>query len=161
LSVAHGGTSIVVFIEEGCCFLGNVEIPENAPDKKYHFTGVIGGHKFSLGRQTCNCWLKFSFICDCAPVESNADTAERSSCFGASFPIRVRISMGNMSIKLGSVLQKDVLFVADNGRYGTLGEFQPGTCAPEVDTILSRGIEVFQSMLQTVEMESMRTGVRL
>ncbi len=69
--------------------------------------------------------------------------------------------MGSVGIKLGSVLQKDVLFVAVNGRYGTLGDFQPGSCAPEVETILSRGIEVFQSMLQTVEMKFTRTGVRL
>ena len=33
LSVAHGITYIIVFIKEGGCFLGNVEIPENAPDK--------------------------------------------------------------------------------------------------------------------------------
>ena len=33
LSIAHSGTSIIVFIKEGCCFLWNVEIPENAPDK--------------------------------------------------------------------------------------------------------------------------------
>ncbi len=105
--IAHGGTSIVVFIEEGCCFLGNVEIPENAPDKKYHFTHVIGSH-------TCHCWLKFAFICDGAPGESNANTAEGLLCIGASCPIRVRISMGDVSIKLRSVLQKDVLFVAVN-----------------------------------------------
>ena len=55
--------------------------------------------------------------------------------------------MGKVGIKLGSVLQKDVLFVAINCRCGTLGEFQMGTCVPKVYTVLLRGIKVFQSML--------------
>ena len=33
LSVAHSGISIVVFIKESGCLLGDVEIPEKAPDK--------------------------------------------------------------------------------------------------------------------------------
>jgi hypothetical protein len=115
LCVAHSGTSIVILAEESGCFLGSTKIPEDAPDKKYHLTSVIGGHTFSLSRRTSNGWLKFAFICYCATGEANADAAERSVCFNASGPIGARISMINIGIKLGLILKEDFLFVAANG----------------------------------------------
>ena len=50
LCIAHSGASIVVFVKESSSFLGNVEVPEYAPDKQYHLTSVVRGHKFSFGR---------------------------------------------------------------------------------------------------------------
>jgi hypothetical protein len=50
LCIAHSGASIVVFIKESRSLLGNVEVPEYAPDKQYHLTSVVYGHKFSFGR---------------------------------------------------------------------------------------------------------------
>ncbi len=106
LCIAHSGTSIVILVEESGCFLGNAEIPEDAPDKKYHLTGVIGGHKFRV--------QFFAFICYCATRDANADAAEKSTCFYASSPIRVGISMSIIGVELGSILKEDVLFVAAN-----------------------------------------------
>ncbi len=115
LCIAHSGTSIVILVEESGCFLGSAEIPEDAPDKKYHLTGVIGGHTFSLSRRTSNSWLKFAFICYYATGKVNADAAERSVCFYASGPIGAGISMSNIGIKLELILKEDFLFVAANG----------------------------------------------
>ncbi len=50
LCIAHSGASIVVFVKESSSFLGNVEVSEYAPDKQYHVTSVVRGHKFSFGR---------------------------------------------------------------------------------------------------------------
>jgi hypothetical protein len=60
--------------------------------------------------------LEFVFISNCATGKANADAAERSACFDASGTIRVGVSMGNMSIKLGFIVKEDVLFVAVDGR---------------------------------------------
>jgi hypothetical protein len=50
LCIAHSSASIVVFVKESSSFLGNVEVLEYAPDKRYHLTSVVRGHKFSFGR---------------------------------------------------------------------------------------------------------------
>ena len=76
LGVAHCGTAIVILIKDSCCFLWNVEIPEYAPDKKYHLTRVICSHKSGFSRQAGDRRLEFAFICDHATSEVNADAAE-------------------------------------------------------------------------------------
>ena len=43
--------------------------------------------------------------------------------------------MCNISIKLGAIVKKDVLFVAVDGGYWTLREFHAWTCAPKVKSI--------------------------
>ncbi len=32
LSIAHGGTAVIVFVKKGCGFLGFIEVPEDALD---------------------------------------------------------------------------------------------------------------------------------
>jgi hypothetical protein len=87
LSVSHGGTSIIIFVENGGGFLGNVEIPKYAPDKKYHLTRVVGCHKFCLSRGTGDRRLEFAFICNRAASEAKAYATERTTCFDTCGPV--------------------------------------------------------------------------
>ena len=135
MGIAHGSTSIVILIKKSCSFLWNAKIPLYAPYKKDHLTRVVGGHKFCFSRRTGNRWLEFAFICDCATSEANADATERTSHFDTTSPVRVGICMCNISIKLGAIGKKDVLFVAVDGGYWTLREFHVWTCAPKVNSI--------------------------
>ncbi len=74
--VAHCGTSIIILIKKSCCLLWNVEIPEYAPDEKYHLARVICSHKFSFSRRTGDRRLEFAFICNRTTSKANADAAE-------------------------------------------------------------------------------------
>jgi hypothetical protein len=55
--------------------------------------------------------------------------------------------MCNVGVELGSIIEEDVLFVAVYGRYGTLGKFHSWTCAPKVETVVTRGVEELQCVL--------------
>jgi hypothetical protein len=52
----------------------------------------------------------------------------------------------NVSIKLGTIVEEDVLFVAVDRREGTLGEFHAWACVPKEETVVARVIEELQGM---------------
>ncbi len=60
--------------------------------------------------------------------------------FDTRGPVRVRVCVCNVSIELWTVVKKDVLFVAVDGREGTLGEFHAWACAQKVETVIARVI---------------------
>ncbi len=95
LGTAHGCTPIVVFVHNGCSLLWDVEVPEDATDKERHAADVAGSHKLCLGGGEGNCQLEFSFVCDGATCELDADATERATCFDANSPVGVALSNGN------------------------------------------------------------------
>jgi hypothetical protein len=54
--------------------------------------------------------------------------------------------MCNVGVKLRLIIEEDVLFVAVDGRYGTFGKFHPWTCAPKIETVITRIIEELQGV---------------
>ena len=71
LSIAHGGTSIVVFIKDGGSLLGDAEVPQNTAYEENHFSSVVCGHKFGFCGGASDCWLEFTFVRDGASCETN------------------------------------------------------------------------------------------
>ena len=50
LGIAHGGASIVIFVEDCGCFLWNIQIPKNTSDEEYHLACVVRSHEFGFRR---------------------------------------------------------------------------------------------------------------
>ncbi len=49
LSITHSCTSVIVLVYYRGRLLRNIEVPNNASNKQYHFTCVVGRHKLCLG----------------------------------------------------------------------------------------------------------------
>jgi hypothetical protein len=48
LRISHCGAAVIIFVEECCCFLWDVKIPEYAPNKKNHLSSVARCHKLGF-----------------------------------------------------------------------------------------------------------------
>jgi hypothetical protein len=116
LCVSHGGATVVSFVKECSCFLGNIEVPEYALNKEDHFTCVASGHEVGFGRGSGNSGLKFTFVGNGTSGKLYAHTTKRVSRFDAGSPVRVCISVSSSGIKLWSVVKEDVLLVTVNRR---------------------------------------------
>ena len=143
MSIAHGGTDGVVFVEGGSSLLRDPQVPKYALHKKDHLTSVICGHKFGFGGGAYNCWLEFAFVCNGAPSKMKYGAAERAARFYASGPVGIGVAMHNIGVMFGpGHVQEQVLFVAINSREGTFFEFWTRGSTPEIETIGASSIKI-------------------
>ncbi len=72
-------------------------------------------------------------------------------CLDTSGPVRVAVRNRNASLVVRTVIKEEVRLIAIHLWKGALRQFWPSRSTPEVDAIMSGGIEVLDSMLETVE----------
>jgi len=51
LRIAHSSTSVVIFVSNGCGFLRDAEVPQDAANEECHSTNIACGHEFRLRRR--------------------------------------------------------------------------------------------------------------
>ena len=162
LSVAHGGTCVVVFIEDGSGLLRDSQVPWDALYEKDHLSGVVGGHKLGFGRRSCNRRLEFAFICDGASSKSKNNASKRTACLHTGSPVRIRLGMHNISVMFWSGhVEEEVLFVAIDSREGSFFEFRPRGSTPVIEALIVSSIKILKSMFDPVVVMFMRTSVCL
>jgi hypothetical protein len=116
LSVSHGGTAIVVFIEDCGGLLRYMETPKDAAGKKDHLAGIICCHKFGFCCGPGNCRLKFAFIGDGATSKANASATKGMPCLYISGPVRISIGVRDGGIEFRMIFEDEVLSIAvDSG----------------------------------------------
>ena len=151
MSIAHGGTDGVVFVEGGSSLLRDPQVPKYALHKKDHLTSVICGHKFGFGGGTHNGWLEFAFVCNGASSKSQDSASKGVARFHASGPVGIGVAMHNICVMFGpGHVQEQVLFVAINTGEGTFYEFRARGSTPVIETVGTSSIKMLKCMLHAM-----------
>ncbi len=152
LSVAHGGTGAVVFVEDGSSLLRDPQVPKYASHEKDHLTSVICGHKIGFSGGTHNGWLEFAFVCNGASCKTQYGAAKGAARFHASGPVGIGVlAMHNICVIFGlGHVQEQVLFVAINSGEGTFFEFWTRGSTPVIETVGTSSIKILKCMLHAM-----------
>ncbi len=62
LGVAHCHATVVVLVCDGGCFLRDVQVPKDTPNKEGHLLDITGSHEFCFGCRKGHGGLKLCFI---------------------------------------------------------------------------------------------------
>ncbi len=103
--------------------------------------------------------MEFCLVCNGATGQLNTDTAEQAAGLDTSGPVGVSICNSNGCLVLRAIVKEEVLRVTVDWWERSFGQLGMGGGAPEVDAVVSCGVQISDGMFKTVKLALGGRGV--